>query len=197
MKLLREISEADMVAAFLKAELYSSRFSSHLKEAMRLYGATESQIAHPETTNTQDNELRAKILGEYRGYRQNRWLFGGFPSNLNWYKAELLRDEIGTLRYVDYGYWNELSSHTHLVKDAVANIQKDKVVLDVPHDHFLAVANRIRRGKYDFEPIIVWGETIDSLEILEGHLRATAFGLAADKAPAAIPVIVGIVQNVQ
>jgi hypothetical protein len=193
MKLLQRISEADMVAAFLKGELQSPRFSSQLKKAMQLLGATEGQIACPDTTNTDDNELRAKILGEYRGYGHDRWLFGGVPHNLNWYQAELMRDEIGALRYVDYGYWNELSGHTHLVKDGVANIQEGKIVFDVPNDGFLTVASAICQGKHDFEPIILWGKTIDSLEILEGHLRATAFGLAGDKAPTTLPAIIGIV----
>lgn len=184
-----------MVAVFLRAEFTSPRFSGELKKAMHLVGASEALITDPDIMNDQDNELRAKVLGEYRGYRQNRELFEGFPDNLNWYEAELTRDEIGDLHYVDYSYWNELSNHNHMVKDAVKNIRKGKIVFDVPHDRFLDVAEDIRQGKSDFEPMILWGQTTDSpLTILEGHLRATAFGLAADKAPATIQTIIGLVE---
>jgi len=194
-ELLREISEADMVAAFLRAEITSPRFSGKLAEAMEAAGAREVQIAQPDTTNDSDNEVRAQVLGYYRGYRHNRWLFGGFPDNLHWYKARLPREEIGDLRYVDYSYWNELTDNTHLVKDGVANIRKDKVVSDVSNHNYLTVADAIRHGRHDFEPIIVWGEAVSApLEILEGHLRATAFGLAAEKAPTVIPVIVGLLR---
>jgi hypothetical protein len=65
----------------------------------------------------------------------------------------------------------------------------------VPNDRFLAVADEVRAGKV-FEPIIIWGQTIDSpLTILEGHLRATAYCLAADKAPNGIKVIAGFIKK--
>lgn len=121
-------------------------------------------------------------------------MFDGVPSDLTWYEAEITGQELGNLRYVDYSYWNELTGNTHLVKDGVTSIQQGRIVFDVPHDRFWAVAERVVNGDHDFEPIIAWGRDSDSpLEILEGHLRATAFGLAGDKAPAAITVLVGLI----
>lgn len=193
MKLLNKIPEAAMVAAFLKAEFSSVRFGNELKEAMGMLGTTEGLVSDPNIEDEAENELRARVLGEYRGYRQNRKIFKGFPDNLTWYEAELTRAEIGDLHYVDYSYWNELTDHTHRVKDAVANINKGKVVFNVNHDRFWAVTEDIRQGKHDFEPMIVWGDSQDStLTILEGHLRATAYGLAGAKAPAIIKVIIGL-----
>jgi len=79
------------------------------------------------------------------------------------------------------------------VKDAVKNIQRGKVVSGVSHERFLQVAKKIRQGDHSFEPIILWGHDESSpLTILEGHLRATAFGLVADEAPEVIPAIVGL-----
>ena len=193
MKLLKEIPEAAMVAAFLKAELTSARFSKELKNAMRSLDVDEATIAKPNILDEHDNELRAKVLGAYRGYRQDREIFKDFPGDLTWHDAEISRDEIRALQYVDYSYWNELTDHTHLVKDAVANIQKGKIVFNVSNDRFLAVANAISESRYEFESIIVWGKDIgSSLTILEGHLRATAFGLAGNKAPEVIKVIMGL-----
>ncbi len=193
MKLLKKIPEAAMVAAFLKAEFSSMRFSDNLKKAMEKLGVAEKVITEPDLQNKAENELRARVLGEYRGYGQNREIFEDVPDNLIWYDAELKREEIGDLHYVDYSYWNELTDHTHQVKDAVANIQKGKIVFNVSHDRFWAVSQLIRQAKHDFEPMIVWGNSKDStLEIIEGHLRATAFGLAEDEAPETIKVIVGL-----
>jgi hypothetical protein len=139
--------------------------------------------------------MRAQVLGEYRGYGQNRKIFEGLPTNLTWYEAELTREDVADLHYVDYSYWNELTDHTHLVKDAAANIHKGKIVFNVSNDQFLTVAEDIRQGKHDFEPMIVWGDGEQSaLTILEGHLRATAFGLAGGKAPKIIRVIIGLRQ---
>jgi hypothetical protein len=193
MKVLRKVPEAVMVAAFLKAEFSSPRFSGELRKVMQSLGADEAVIAHPDTTNMQENELRARLLGAYRGYQQDREMFDGVPANLAWHEAEITPQEIGDLRYVDYSYWNELTNGTHLVKDGVKNIQKGKIVFGVTHDRFWAVTDLIRGGEQDFEPMILWGQDSDSpLEILEGHLRATAFALAGDKAPDAIRVLVGL-----
>ncbi len=193
MKLLRKVPETAMVAAFLKAEFSSPRFSDDLKKTMKSLSAEEAVITQPDITDTQENELRAHVLGAYRGYRQDREMFDGIPDSLTWHEAEMTREEIGGLRYVDYSYWNELTDNTHLVKDGVKNIQNGKIVFGVAHDRFWAVTERILRGEHDFEPIILWGQDSGSpLEILEGHLRATAFGLAGDKAPRAIQVLVGL-----
>jgi hypothetical protein len=195
MKLLKKIPEAAMVAAFLKAEFSSTRFSHELKQAMKKLGVAEKVVAEPNLENETDNKLRARVLGEYRGYGQNREMFQDVPDNLKWYEAELKREEIGDLHYVDYSYWNELTNHTHCVKDAIANIQKGKIVFNVSNDKFWAVSQLIRQAKHDFEPMILWGDSKGStLEVLEGHLRATAFGLAGDEAPETIKVIVGLRQ---
>jgi hypothetical protein len=196
MKLLKRVPETVMVAAFLKAEFCSPRFSGELKKTMRSLTVEEAVITHPDITDEHQNDLRAQVLGAYRGYRQDREMFDGVPSDLTWYEAEITRQELGNLRYVDYSYWNELTNNTHLVKDGVTSIQQGRMVFDVPHDRFWAVAERIIDGEHGFEPIILWGRDSDSpLEILEGHLRATAFGLAGDKAPAAIKVLVGLISH--
>lgn len=193
MKLLAQIPESAMVATFLEAELTSERFANELKRVMQKLNVPEKTVVEPDLQDDQENELRAKVLGDYRGYKQNREIFTNFPNDLTWYKAELDRDEVGGLRYVDYSYWNELTDHTHLVKDAVKNIQRGKTVFNVPNDRFLAVAEKIRQGEHDFGPMILWGKDEHSpLTILEGHLRATAFGLAEDKAPGTIKALVGL-----
>lgn len=185
-----------MVATFLKAEYSSERFSNDVKQAMSARDVTESIVTNPDLSNEHDNQLRAKLLGDYRGYKRNSKIFKGFPDNLTWYRAEIDREEIGDLQYVDYSYWNELTDGTHLVKKAVKNILQGKIVFDVSNDRFLAVAEKIRNGEHNFEPMVLWGKDEKSpLTILEGHLRATAFGLAGSKAPKTITVIVGLSQQ--
>jgi hypothetical protein len=196
MKLLKKIPETAMVASFLRAEFSSPRFGDDLRKTMQSLSVEEAVITHPDITDAHDSELRAQVLGAHRGYRQDREMFDGVPSNLTWHEAEITRQEIGDLRYVDYSYWNELTDHTHLVRDGVRNIQQGRIVFDVPNDRFWGVTERILHGEQDFESIILWGRDCDSpLEILEGHLRATAFGLAGDKAPPAISVLVGLIHT--
>lgn len=193
MKLLDHIPEPAMVAAFLKAELSSERFAPELRKHMQQLGIAEAIIANPDTHNQHQNEQRAQLLGNYRGYKQNRELFKDFPDNLTWYEAELTRDDIAQLHYVDYSYWNELTGGTHLVKDAVKNIQNGTAVLGVSNERFMKVAEKIKHDERDFEPMIIYGTDAHApFTILEGHLRATAFGLAGDEAPETVTVITGL-----
>lgn len=122
MELLKRVSEDAMVAAFLKEELHSTRFSDELRKAMRRHGVSETQITKPDITNEQDNAQLTKVLGEYRGYQQHREMFTDIPDKLAWYVAEISRNEIGNLQYVDYSYWNELTDQSYLVSYGVANI---------------------------------------------------------------------------
>lgn len=196
MKLVKMIPEAAMVAAFLKAEFSSKRFSAELKKAMSKVGLSEKMVVEPDLESDAENELRARVLGVYRGYRLNRGIFEHFPDDLVWYEAELTREELNNLHYVDYSYWNELTDHTHRVGDAAVNIQNGKIVFGVSNDPYVAVAETIRRRRHNFEPMILWSKEDDTtLTILEGHLRATAFGLAGPQAPDTIKVIVGLQES--
>lgn len=97
MKLLAPIPEAAMVAAFLKAEYTSERFSDELKKAMRKLGVDDKVITNPNCKDESENQLRARVLGDYRGYKQNREMFIDSPDDLTWYEAELDREDIGDL----------------------------------------------------------------------------------------------------
>jgi hypothetical protein len=83
MKLIRKTPEAAMVVAFLRAELDSERFREELSAALHTHGVVKSLILNPDITNSHDNRLRAKVLGEYRGYRQNREMFIDVPDYIN------------------------------------------------------------------------------------------------------------------
>jgi len=178
-----------MVAAFLRAELASTRFGDDLRAVLRSLGADEARLADPGVTDARTEALRARVLGAHRGYRRDRGVFAGLPDGLTWYAAELSRADLAVVRCVDYSYWNALTDDTHLVGRAVANIRRGRTVFDVPNDRFFALADEIRRGAHAYEPMILYGTP---LTILEGHLRAVALGLAGERAPAAIPVIVGL-----
>ena len=67
MNLLHTIPEAAMVAAFLKAEIYSERFSDDLKRAMHHVGVDETIVVHPDLGDACQNALRAAVLRQYRG----------------------------------------------------------------------------------------------------------------------------------
>jgi hypothetical protein len=194
MNLIEPVSEDVMVAVFLKSEYDSAKCSPDLKRSMQNLQIEDSDlITSPDVSNESDNRVRAMLLGDYRGYRQDWQIFTGFPNNISWFTGELETHEIGKLHYVDYSYWNELTDNTHVVRDAVSNIRHGRTACGISNDGLIALADHIAEHGYTFEPVILTkAHEENHFVILEGHHRATALGLAGERGPLTIPVVVGL-----
>ncbi len=195
MNLIEPVSEDAMVAVFLKSEYDSAKCSPDLKRSMKELQIEDSDlITSPDVSNESDNRVRAMLLGDYRGYRQDWQIFTGFPNNISWFTGEIEAQEIEDLHYVGYKYWDELSNNTHIVRDAVSNIRSGRTACGISNDGLTALADHIVEHGYTFEPLILTKTDGDGhIAILEGHHRATALGLAGKRCPLAIPIIVGLV----
>jgi hypothetical protein len=177
MKIIKNSSPEEAVLAWLKAELNSDRFSHDLKTAIDGLDQSEVLITEPNLDDVSENEMRWKILKNYR-----TWLDRDFD-DYDWKEVELNKGDVADLDYIDYSYWNELSDNTRKVGRAANNISNHKIVFDVPNDRFYSVAKDAERGK-DFTPIIVVSKRNDNQgEILEGHLRATGYALSEQTKP--------------
>ena len=104
MKIIGDTTEDDMVAAFLKAEANSLRWGESIKKLLDEHKINKNIIDSPDITNQEENSLRAIILGEFRGYKQNKDLFENFPQEVNWKRAILSGDDFQKIKYIDYDY---------------------------------------------------------------------------------------------
>lgn len=180
-----------MMLSFLQAELQSARFRAPLMAAIERHGATTELIERPDLDDPAENALRSAVLGEYRGWEKKEEIFDGWPSDVTWFRIELTSDEIGLVRYISYDYWDELSDNTHLVKVGADNIRAGKEVFAVSNDRFWAIAQLVDDGK-TFAPLIVRSNSLAGpYELVEGHLRATAYALAR-RSPEKIEVILAV-----
>ncbi|GAB3835413.1 hypothetical protein [Kribbella italica] len=191
MRALRPSSENEMVATFLNAELTSPRFKASLTETLRKHGHSEALLTTPDLANPTQNELRLQLLGDYRGYRQNRELFTDFPDSLSWQLVMLTPSELLDVLYINYSYWTALTNGTRRPTDAVPFIRRGGLVFDrLPTDNFLNLATNLRNGA-TWPPLICVRATTttDPLVVLEGHARLTAMALAPDHIPHETPVL--------
>ena len=183
MNIIKTSNSDEVVLEWLKAELTSERFSPALKNALKDANEDESIIINANLSDDTKNRKRLSILKSYRD-----WIDEGFET-LDWGWVELNQMDVDRLKYIDYSYWNELSDNTRLVHQAVANIEKGKLVFDVPHDRFRSVAKAVEAGVALPPIILVQSTHDDSLEILEGHLRATGYALAKQAITPLIAII--------
>lgn len=178
MLILENISEDEMVANFLKAEIGSPRFGSIIQSLLEITSLDRKIIDFPNTQSLSENNYRLSILDGYRGYLRKELLFKNFPEGVKWKRAALGTGDLKKLRYIKYDYWEKLSGGTRLVSDGARNIKNGVTIYGSSNDQFLAAARHLESGGSFIDPIVVAPRDGADLVILEGHLRLTAFAMA-------------------
>lgn len=192
MRIVGGAGEVEMVASFLLAELGSERFGETLARVLARRGLPTTLLTDADLSDAEANELRRRVLGDFRGYRQNRELFEGFPGEVSWLRVMLSPAELLDVRYIDYSYWTALTDGTRRPMDAARFIRQGRLVFDrMPTEHYLALADSVREG-ITWEPIICVRAGADHpIVVLEGHARLTAMALASDYLPSEVPALLG------
>lgn len=170
MKTIRTSTPDEAVLVWLQAELKSKRFQNDLQKSLDKCDLDTQIITSPNLSNIAENSLRLKILKDYRDW------FEDDVYAYSWELVELTPDDVKTLHYIDYSYWNELSDNTRLVGVAAENVAHGKVVFDVSNANFFNIAQTVEAG-IQFLPIVIL-ENGQGLEIVEGHARATGYSLS-------------------
>ncbi|MFI7062697.1 hypothetical protein ACIBL3_17070 [Kribbella sp. NPDC050124] len=192
MRIIGASSDDEMVATFLLGELSSERFGADLARVLAELGQSATLLTEANLADADENDVRRQVLGDFRGYRQDRELFTGFPDGVSWRWVALSPAELLDVRYIDYGYWTALTDGTRLPTDAARFIRSGGLVFGrMSTGHFLALADALRRG-VTWQPIIcVRAGGQQPIVVLEGHARLTAMALAADCLPDEVQVLLG------
>ncbi len=190
MKKIKDITEDEMVATFLKGEINSKRFGYQIYDALEELGLDDGLIRNPKLNRAEENNTRKKILRMARGYN-SFLLFEGYPQDVKWVRATITKKELLDIRYINYSYWLEITQGSRKLDDAVKTIKEGKEVFNVSNDNFLEAAEEVKKGTSFPELILVTKGNDHPLVVLEGHLRATAYRLSLEYIPDEIEVLLG------
>lgn len=179
MNVLRASSEEEMILEYLKAEYRSERFSEQIINAMEKLSLDDSIILSADLNNADENTARKRLLGEFRGYGLNRELFEDFPNQIQWSVCNFISDDLNSIRYIDYSYWNELSNGTHSPLTAALTIQNGIEIYGQSNAGFVKAAEFIKSGGKFPKPILLTSD-MEHFVIVEGHFRITAFALVPE-----------------
>ncbi len=185
------ISEAEMVAVFLRTEIASARFGGCILAALARDGRDRALVNHPDTSSAVGNAYWRAVLGECRGFGRDAALFEGFPDDVRWQRALASKGDLAAVRSIKYDYWIELSGGSRLAPDAADRIRQEIEIFRVPNDGFWRVADAIKAGATFPELILVGADEWSPLVVLEGHVRLIAYFLRPETMPPALPAIVG------
>ena len=162
----------DVVLAFVRAEVDSSRFGECYRSVLASRGLSRAElIEEADLTDRAHNAARAQLLQACRGY-PNQALFSGFPSDTRWRRVEIEPTELHRLHYANYPDWTALSGGTRRVVDAVGNIDSSSDGKRV--DPINSIAARLR-AVHRFPELIAVEHGPQNLVLVEGHARATAY----------------------
>jgi len=188
---LEQISEEEVIANFLKAEIDSKRFGKRIHNILKEDKKSKNIIISPDLNNKQENRYRKELLGKIRGFGRNKDFFENFPKDIKWCKAIIEREKLKKVKYIDYSYWNELSNGTRLPIKAVKNIKSGVEVFGVSNKGFIEILSKIKKGITFLPMIFVAKNKRSQLVVLEGHARLTAYFLEPKYIPKTIKVIIG------
>jgi hypothetical protein len=189
MRLLRPVSEDEMVAVFLTAEASSERYGPQIRQILARLGQCSGIIEHPDTGDEAANTARRQILAAYRAYPAGD-VFTGMPADVRWHRAALTPAELATVRYIDYPYWTDFAGGTRLAIDGARRLGpwRDQP----PGTIYRQIAENLRDGRLP-PPTILLGEPGPAnLVVIEGHKRLTGLLLCPQWLPAELEVLAGI-----
>jgi hypothetical protein len=142
--------------------------------------ATATMIMGTDAADSQQNGVRRALLGGYRGYGQDAFLFRGFPHDVRWRRVVLETGDLQALLYAKEPGWIAFSDGTRRVSVGAENAGANSMGEGV-----MAVAKAIREGAH-FPELIVAEAAEGPLVLVEGHTRATAHVLAGSEVVQAI-----------
>jgi hypothetical protein len=186
MRVLRPSSAAEMVALFLRTELFSDRWGAEIRALLERDGIPERVITDPDLGDEAENQARRRLLFEQRDD-----YFDGLPNDVRWEWMAITPAELSTVRYIDYSYWNVLSGGSRLAVEAVPRIRAGVAPFGVPSGGLLQLAQEVAAGA-SFPPLIlVTTGAGGTIVVMEGHVRLSAFMLAREHLPPELEVLVG------
>jgi hypothetical protein len=161
MRILEPVSEDEVLECFVRAERDSERYGETVRKLEQRVG----------------NNPRA-VLSAYRAW-PDQGLFYGFPADVSWFRAQLKKDEILDILYINWDWWLRLTNGTRRPRDAALNQAPD------PGDEAIA------RGAATNPELIAVRVPGSYLVLLEGHVRLTAYATFPEHVPAELQIYLG------
>jgi hypothetical protein len=169
MKKLRRVTEAEVIAEFLKNEFYQEEFHRDREKFEHL-------VLEADVTNEEANLLRRALLFRRRGH-----MWRELPRDTQWWEVQLDPEDLEKLRVFPRAHWRRIADNSFALSDIVERIRSQKfsgAVGDfIGKIHSLSYRLRFDR---DLSSVILIGvDEEQMMTIIEGNHRMTAAMLGA------------------
>lgn len=167
MRIISQVSNEFMIAAFLRAEMSSSRFRHRIDAVVPPHDPRLAWLCSPDLDDPEQCKFRDTVLGHTRGWRTQRSdsLLASLPSDTQWMLTEVSLSELLQVRFIREGAWVR---HTDGRRTVAAMHE-----FAPPESPLLALSELIPMQAYE-NPMIAVGQGMDDLVMLEGNGRLSA-----------------------
>lgn len=164
MRLIRRLTEAEVICEFLKNEFYQKEYDRDRQQF-------EPYVIRPDLSNERENAVRRALLFRRRGH-----MWRELPADTQWYQIEFDPEDIRQIRVFPRAQWRKISNGSYSLADVVERIRERRFNGVDPH-----VLNKIHVLRYRFEHespgstvLLIGVDTHEPLTILEGNHRLAA-----------------------
>ena len=168
MKKLRPITEAEVIAEFLKGEFFQPEYNADREQFARI-------VNHPDLNNETENALRRALF-----FRRRDTMWWELPEDRQWWEVELEPDDVERVSVFPRAHWRKLARGNFKARHVAEQVRR-RVEAAQP-DPFAAKMAAICSGMQSGAPrglIIFLGlDEHQPVTLLEGNHRFIASLLA-------------------
>lgn len=169
MKKLRRVTEAEVVAEFLRNEFYQEEFHRDRRHFERL-------VLDADLSNEVENAIRRALLFRRRGH-----MWRELPEDSQWWEVQLELDDLPRIRVFPRAQWRRVSNGSFLLSDIVHRIRSQEFNGKV-RDFIAKVHSLSYQLRHETERscvILIGVDEHHPMTILEGNHRLAAACLAS------------------
>lgn len=167
-RLLRRISEDEVIAAFLKSDFENAAYRDY-------HDTLRPIVAEPNLEDASECAKRRALL-----FLRHRSLWKELPGDTEWYEVEIRDTDLDQVRVFPRAQWRRLARRSFAVPDIVKRIQSKKGVTGDPFLKKISVL-REKLGEREAIPgtVLLIGQTeSEPVTIIDGNHRFVAAAMA-------------------
>lgn len=170
MILKRRITEAEVIAEFLKNEFYQKEYDRDRYEF-------EGIVLDPDLADETQNSIRRALL-----YRRRGHMWRELPKDTVWHEAEIDAEDLRRIRVFPRAHWRKISNGSFLLSEIVKRIRDSAIAnTDPALSKIQLLRYRLQRDSVNSSVLLIGVDEEQPLTILEGNHRLAAAMLVAPR----------------
>jgi len=168
-RLIRSVSEDEVIAEFLKSDFYAPEFQPYQKSLHDI-------VSTPDLDNPKDNAKRRALL-----FLRHLALWKEIPTDTKWYEVEIEEADLGQIRAFPRAHWRKLAHGNFSMTEVTEGMRIRQHLVDAPFlTKMAAIGDQLNREDPGFNAVILIGlNEREPLTVLDGNHRLLAATLAS------------------